>query len=915
MNPSATPDTSSAEGRVTISNVWHALSASQVLERLHTSAAGLSQAQVAQRTAEYGANEVQVPAGPGLLRLGWRQVAQPLVLVLIAAAIVVVALGRVVDAAAIAMLVVINAIFGVVQEARAERAVASLMQLAPRTCTVVRDGATLQIDASAVVPGDVLVLVAGDQLAADARVIDNNGLFIDESMLTGESVPVEKLTRPVDPDIGIADRSNIAHASTLVVAGQGHAVVVATGASTQIGQISEMVHAADLIQTPLTRRIAAFSRTLTTVILLLGAVTVVVAIWRGYTVVESFLAAVALVVSAIPEGLPAIMTITLAVGVRQMAARNAIVRHMPSVESLGSTTFICTDKTGTLTRNEMTATDLYVGEHITITGTGYHPTGTFTLHDGHELHNAEAALQRVERLLEAAVLCSNARLAHHHEEWSIEGDPTEGALIVAAAKLGLERSHIEGRHPRVAELPFESERRFMATLHQIDDTQHVLIVKGAPEVILGLCARTEWNTDAADGYTLTIADTMASRGLRVLAIAAKRITTSTQPQITTDLIETRDFRLLGLAGLVDPPRPEAVRAVATCHSAGIRVAMVTGDHPSTANAIAHAVGIVSTPDTPVVIGASIDTLSDEQLFEITRTSTVFARVAPAHKLRLVKVLQQHGEIVAMTGDGVNDAPALKQADVGIAMGQKGTDVSREAADIVLRDDNFATIENAVHEGRRVYDNMLKSIVFILPTSAGVSLLILVSIALGLTLPILPVHILWINLIATVTLALPLAFEQPESNIMQRAPRRTNEPVFTPLARQRILLVSAFMFAHAFAVFEWALWQGATLDQARTAVAATIVISEAFYLLSCRSLTNSIRSIGLFSNPYIYAGIAAVIVLQVAFTHAPFLNTIFDSTPLTALQWTVAIAAAALVLPLIALDKTIRNRIHRTTASP
>ncbi len=850
----------------------------------------------------YGPNEIPRGESEGLVALFLRQLMQPLIYVLLAAAAVTAALSHWIDAAVILGVVIANAVVGVVQEYRAGRAIEALLDLVAQESTVVRDGVAERIDARELVPGDVVVLEAGDKVPADCRLLGARGLFIDEALLTGESVPVEKLEAGALPvETPLPERRNMAYAGTLVTSGQGRAAVAETGGATELGRISELVGAAEPLATPLTRKIAAFSRTLTFAILVLAGVTFVMAWLRGYELLDGFLAAVALAVSAIPEGLPAIMTIALATGVRRMATRNAVVRRLPAVETLGSTTVICSDKTGTLTRSEMVAVEAFAGGRVEITGTGYEPDGTF-LADGRTLATPPP---EVSTLLEAALLCSDARVVRADGAWRVEGDPTEGALVAAAAKAGIDRERAEIHRPRLDELPFESERRFMATLHAAEDAGPWVVIKGAPEEVIARSQAVAWPGAWSPDALLTQADEMAGRGQRVLAVATKL--EEGAPHLLEHVDLEGGLTLLGLVGLFDPPREEAVRAVAACHSAGIRVAMMTGDHPRTAAEIARAVGITEIGGR-VLTGADLDRLTDDEFAAQAAQASVFARVAPEHKLRLVMALQRQGEVVAMTGDGVNDAPALKQADIGIAMGISGTDVSKEAADMVLRDDNFATIEAAVEDGRRVYDNLLKSIVFILPTSAGESLLVLLAITFGLTLPILPVQILWINLVTTVALALPLALEALEPDTMRRPPRRMDEPVLGRLAIQRITLVALFMFAAGIAVFEWEQARGATIEETRTTVIATIVLIEAFYLLNCRSLQRSMLAVGLFTNLAVYWGILLVIGLQLAFTYLPVLNTLFETAPIGATQWLVATAVATLVLPLIAVEKRLRRAI-------
>ena len=883
--------------------LWHAGTAEEHLDALGSSPDGLTHDAARERLADAGPNEVPHRAGDSALRILWRQFAQPLIYVLLGAAAVSALAGQRVDAAVILGVVIVNALIGFAQEFRAGREMAALSALAGDSSVVVRDGRTRGVDARELVPGDLVVVEAGDRVPADARLLRGRGLMVDESLLTGESVPVQK--EPAD-DLPAAtelpERVNMLHTGTIVTAGRGRALVVATAADTELARISELVASAERLATPLTRAIATFSRRSSVVILAVAAVTFLIALAWGYEPIDGFLASVALAVAAIPEGLPAIVTISLAVGVRRMARRNALVRQLPAVETLGSTTVICTDKTGTLTRGEMAVAELYAGETVRVTGVGYAPEGDL-------LDAAGGILDRtpdeIAALLEGAILASDARLVREDGEWQVVGDTTEGALIAAAGKAGLKHADVRERHPRRDVLPFAPELRYMATLHGHGDGRRRVLIKGAPEAVIPRCSSCAWAEGWDPAAMLARAEEMAARGMRVLAVA------DGPARAGDDDLEHEDVRhgnrLLGLIGSIDPPRPEAIAAVAACRHAGIRVVMITGDHPRTAQAIAAEIGI---DHERVVPGAELDGATRDRMERFAAEVSVFARVAPEHKLGLVAAMQRRGEVVAMTGDGANDAPALTQADVGVAMGRAGTDAAREAADIVLRDDNFATIESAVEEGRHVYDNLVKSIAFILPTSAGQALLILAAIAAGLSLPLLPVQVLWINLITAVALALPLAVEAREPGLMERPPRPPGQPILSRFVVERILIVAALMTVAGIVVFEAETRRGAELGEARASVATTIMFIQAGYLLACRSLRSSPWEVGAFTNPWIHVGIGAVIALQAAYVYLPVMNTLFDTAPIGPREWLLALAPAVATVAIVEAHRRLHRRLRR-----
>jgi Ca2+-transporting ATPase len=753
------------------------------------------------------------------------------------------------------------------------------------------------------------LLQAGDKVAADARLVKGRDLQVDESALTGESLPVEKRCDPVPEDTSLADRKNMVYSSALVTYGAGVAVVVRTGDHSEIGRISQLLASTEALATPLTRKINQFSHLLLWIIIALAAVTFAVGVARGSNWVEMFMAAVALAVGAIPEGLPAAITITLAIGVGRMARRNAIIRKLPAVETLGSTTVICSDKTGTLTQNEMTVRRIAAGAAAyEVTGQGYEPEGAVVPLDGAPPVEANAALRAC---VEAGVLASDSWLKHDDHRWRVEGDPTEGALLVSGLKLGFSASRGEQEWPRLDTIPFESKNQYMATLHRGRDGSVRSFVKGSAEAILARCStaldangnRVELDRNAS----MDTVAAMAAQGLRVLALAYgehdKGKTSLTHEDISAGLT------LLGFQGMIDPPRPEAITAVRACQSAGVAVKMITGDHAGTAVAIARQLGLdgAERGESAALTGRQLEEIPDAQLVEKAAEISVFARVSPEQKLRLVKALQERGDVVAMTGDGVNDAPALRRADIGVAMGITGTAVAQEAADMVLTDDNFASIEAAVEEGRAVFDNMVKFITWTLPTNVGEGLVILAAVFAGATLPILPVQLLWINMTTAVCLGLMLAFENKEPGIMQRAPRDPKQPILTRVLQARIALVSLLLLAGAFGLFEWSLARGLSLAEARTVAVNVFVFGELVYLFNCRSLSQSMFALGLTSNRMLLGGVSTMIVLQLLFTYTGWMNTAFHSAPMDSTSWAAVLACSGIIYISVFLEKALRRR--------
>ncbi|TSC25222.1 HAD-IC family P-type ATPase [Corallococcus sp. Z5C101001] len=893
---------------------WHALPPEAVLAQLTSTASGLTEAAARERLARHGPNVLERERPESAWRLLWRQVNSPLIWVLIASAGLAILLGKVTDGLVVAAVVVLNTVIGFVQEYRAGRAIAALNHMVPESTLVLRDGHPVTRPAAELVPGDVVQLASGDRVPADLRLLHSRNLQVEEAALTGESVPSSKHVAAVAGDAELGDRASLAFGGTLVTSGTTTAVVVATGRDTELGRISHLMEQAADLSTPLTRELSRLGRVITAGIVLMSGVLLGVGMLRGYPFSDAVLVAITLAVAAIPEGLPAIVTIALAIGVQRMAARRAVIRKLPAVETLGSTTVICTDKTGTLTRNEMTVQALWTWKgHYALTGVGHTPRGQVLRH-GRPLSPVP---EDVYALLLAGVLCNEADLQPREGRWGMTGDPTEGALLFAAKKGGLGVTDLRERHPRLDAIPFESEHQFMATLNAGGPEHRELFLKGAPEAVLRRCG-PQTDRDAV----LEQVDRMARQGLRVLAFARKDAPHS-EALVPHDAEE--GFTLLGLQGMIDPPREEAVASVEACHAAGIHVKMMTGDHLGTAEAIGLQLGIHS-PEHPGLTGARLAALSDAELGRAVRDTNVFARLAPEHKLRLVRALQAQGDVVAMTGDGVNDAPALKQANIGVAMGITGTAVSREAADLVLTDDNFATIVAAVEEGRRVYDNLVKSLAFVLPTNLGLALILMLGVTFfplqgagGVHEPLLamrPTQLLWINLVATVTLALPLAFEARERHVMRRPPRAPDTPVLSHFVVMRTGLVALLMAAGAIGLFLWELQrQGGraaaanalALAEARTMAVNTVVSFQIFYLWLCRTLTGSTREVGFSSNRAVFVGIALLVLLQAAFMYVPFLQRIFGSAPLSwgAIGRSVLVGAA--VLPIVGLEKWLRSR--------
>ncbi|WP_404297745.1 cation-transporting P-type ATPase [Halomonas sp.] len=886
---------------------WHALSGDDSLERLDSTQEGLDDKEAKRRLNEHGPNQLQQAES----RPWWKRLLEQfnniLMLVLIVAAIASLGLGHTLDASAIFGVVLIIALIGFFQEGKAEQALESIRQMLSPQANVLRSGKRQTIPAEELVPGDIVLVESGDRIPADLRLLEARRFRTEEASLTGESTPVDKSTEAVADDADLGDRISMAYASTIVVQGNARGLVVETGAHTQIGRISEMLRGVEQLKTPLLRQIDRAGQVLAFFILAAAALTGVFGVLvHEQPLVDMFMAAVGLAVAAIPEGLPAIVTIGLALGVQTMAKKNAIIRRLPAVETLGSISTIFSDKTGTLTRNEMTAQAIWLPQgEVHIDGIGFSPKGSFHRVNDGDAEEAELDLDddhALRHFLKVGVLCNDAELAEEEGRWRIHGDPTEGALVVAAAKAGLTTEKLRDDHSRHDAIPFESERKYMATLHEVDSEQ-LLLVKGAPDRLLEMCHRVRDNGEEheldVELWEERIHD-LSSRGLRVLALAEKRVNDVHE---LTDEHAEEELVLLGLVGLLDPPRDEAIEAVKDCLAAGIRPVMITGDHAVTALAIARQLGFAHTER--AIRGREIEAMSDADLEEIILEVDVFARAAPEHKLRLVQAMQAKGGICAMTGDGVNDGPALKRADVGVAMGIQGTEAAKEAAEMVLADDNFATIVGAIREGRKVYDNIRKTITFLLPTNGAQGLAIMLAVLAGSTLPVTPLQALWVNMVVAVTLGLALAFEDAEPDIMTRQPRDPDASLLDLFLLWRVFFVSVLLLVGVFGMFTWLQAQGGSIELARTGAVNMLVAGSAAYLINSRYLLRSTLSLaGIFGSRPVWGSIGVIAALQLGWTYLPFMQVIFGSEGLALSHWGVILAGSLAIYLIVEVEKRV-----------
>jgi potassium/sodium efflux P-type ATPase len=885
----------------------HARPASEVATDLGSDpSSGLTSADAATRLADSGPNRLPEPKGsPAVLRF-LSHFNDVLIYILLVSAGLKAIYGDWIDFTVILVVAVANAVIGFVQEGRAEQALAGIRNMLSTSATVLRDGAWTELGTEDLVVGDVVRLTPGDRVPADLRLISADNLRIEESALTGEAVPADKNVQPVEPDAGVGDRTCMAFSSSIVSAGRGVGIVTATGSGTEIGRIQQLVAGVDSEPTPLARQLNRFGSTIALVVILAAvAMFAIGRLLHGGDAADLINAAIGFAVAAVPEGLPAVVTITLALGVQQMARRRAITRHLQSVETLGSVSVICSDKTGTLTRNEMTALTVRTRSGVfQVTGEGYEPAGAIEPADGTTA--GDAANAELDALIAVMGVCNDAEIVQDGESWQLVGEPTEGALRTLALKHGFSAES----YRRAAEVPFDSATKFMATLAVGPDDARSVFLKGAPDGVLARSS-TQAAGDGSEPLDLEFwneqIDRLSEQGLRVLA-AARR------PAPTADELDDEDLRsgleMLGLVGIMDPPRAEAAAAIGTCHHAGVRVKMITGDHAGTATAIAQQLGIV-TEDArtragdapPTLTGAEIEGMSQSHLEHLVPDVDVYARTSPEHKIRIVRALQSSGQVVAMTGDGVNDAPALTRADVGVAMGIKGTEATKEAADIVLADDNFATIERAIEEGRRIYDNIRKSVLFLLPTNGAQSLVILVAVLLGFALPLAPVQILWVNLVTSVTLALALVFEPAEPGLMDRPPRSPKAQLIGARDLALVAFASVLVAAATFAVFSIERAVGAGTAYSQTAAVATLVLGQLMYLFSCRNLHGSAFAKGMFaSNPMVWKMSGLLIALQLLFTYLPFMQDWFAVTAISARTWGISLLAALIVFALVELFK-------------
>ncbi len=887
---------------------WYQVGIKEVLHKLNTSEKGLSSEEAKRRIEKYGVNRLAEEEKINRLKIFIHQFASPLIYILIIAGVITLAFKEFIDAGVIFAVVILNSIIGYLQEYKAEQSVRALKKMLVPRAKVLRDGIEREINSEELVPGDIVLLYSGIRVPADIRLIHAVELKIDESILTGESLPVEKHSHAIkEENLTYGDQKNMAFMGTIVVSGRAKGVVVETGMNTVFGRIARGIKEAETVKAPLQDKIQKFANLVGIFVVIASVALFVMGLIIGEPIKEMFMTAVATAVAAIPEGLPMVVTVTLAVGVMRMARRHAIVRKLHAVETLGSTTVICTDKTGTLTKNEMTVKLIYDGKNIyEVEGSGYEPKGRI-LHNGLEVDLKKDREALIETL-RIGLLCNESTIFQENGEYKLEGDPTEGALIVSAMKAGLNRVEEEKKYELLETIPFESERGYMATLHR-HKGEKVLFIKGAPEKIIDLCRRNIWGEEINRKEIHSIINRFAKEGMRVLAFALVKVPKEIE-EITCKEIEqcyaVDGLTFVGLQAMIDPPRPEAIEAIKGCKRAGIRVVMITGDHAITAKAIGAMLGI-GDEKSEVLTGKDLEKITDEELYEKVKTVSIFARVSPEHKLKIVQKLMAQGQIVAVTGDGVNDAPALKAAHIGIAMGKGGTDVAREASDMVLTDDNFASIFNAVKEGRIVFDNIRKVTFFLIPTGLASILSIIGAVVSGLPIPYLPAQILWINLVTNGLQVIALAFEPGEKGVIERPPRPPEEGIMSRVMIERTIIVGLLISLGVAYTFNHALAQGESLETARTVAVTTMVFFQFFQAWNSRSEFESIFRINPFSNTFLFAGLLIATAAQIAFIYFPPLQWVFRTEPISTEQWYTIMLIALSVVVVVEIDKWLRRR--------
>ncbi|MAZ71049.1 cation-transporting P-type ATPase [Porticoccus sp.] len=889
---------------------WYLRTYENTLSELDSAPQGLSTSEAEIRAARFGPNSLPKVERRGPIIRFLVHFHNVLIYVLLVSAVITLLLGHLIDTTVILAVVIVNALIGFIQEGKAEKAMDAINRMLSPNASVLRDGGRHTIPAEQLVPGDIVLLEPGDKVPADLRLIKAHGLHIQEAILTGESLPVEKQTAAIQQEVPLGDRSCMAFGGTLVTSGQGTGVVTAIAGATEIGLISGMLSTVETLTTPLVAQMATFSKWLTAMILTVASFILAFGVFIQDQAFDAlFMAVVGLTVAAIPEGLPAVLTITLAIGVQTMARRNAIVRRLPAIETIGSVSVICTDKTGTLTRNEMNITTVVIQHRLlTVDGEGYAPSGTVHIDETAISQEDHPVLTSMGR---TAALCNDSALHEKEKNWDIEGDPMEAALLAFSGRAGIDRHAEQGLWARTDTIPFDAKHRFMATLNHNHEGKAAIFVKGAPEQILVMCSHE--STQSGDTVPLDQdrwhqrSSELAAMGLRVLALAVKEV----KPQhLSLEMTDVTDgLTLLGLVGLMDPPRPGAITAVAACHQAGIQVKMITGDHAGTATAIARQIGLEN-PD-KVLTGVELDRMTDSELASAVVNTDIFARTSPEHKLRLVMALQAQGKVVAMTGDGVNDAPALKRANVGIAMGQKGSEAAKEAAELVLADDNFATIVAAVREGRTVYDNIKKVISWTLPTNVGEAMPIVIALLLGMALPITAIQILWVNLITAVTLGIALAFEPTEENTMRRPPRPQGAPLLGGTWVWQILLLCSLFVCGVFGIYTYAIERGYNVAMAQTMAMNTLVVMEIFSLFFIRNIYGaSLTWRAVRGTKVVWIAVILVTLAQFSITYVSALQLIFNTESVSVTDGLLIVAIGLVVFVILEIEKQLRLKLSK-----